>query len=102
MRWATGAQALAAFPAAPAVNALRNEHLRKTDPAAFGKAQAEARRLAADYQRDFGQYDAEAVAAVDKFREEKGLDYPGNAPGLVDERLVSALTAAYYEKRKGR
>ena len=92
--------ALAAFPAAPAVNLLRNERLRKTDPAAFAKAQAEARRLAADYQRDFGQYDAEAVAAVDKFRQDKALNYPGNPAGLVDERLVSALTAAYREKRK--
>ncbi|MDP9414679.1 MAG: DUF1028 domain-containing protein [Pseudomonadota bacterium] len=94
--------ALTAFPAAPAVNALRNQELRKTDPAAFDKAQTEARRLAADYQRDFGQYDAEAVAAVDKFRQDKALNYAGNPPGLVDERLVSALTAAYRDKRKSK
>jgi uncharacterized Ntn-hydrolase superfamily protein len=94
--------ALAAFPAPPAVNLLRNEQLRKTDPAAFATAQAEARRLAADHQRDFGQYDAEAVAAVDKFRQDKALNYAGNPPGLVDERLVAALTAAYHEKMRGR
>jgi uncharacterized Ntn-hydrolase superfamily protein len=92
--------ALDVFPAAPAVNALRMQALRKADPAAFDKAQAEARRLATDYQRDFGQYDSEAVAAVDKFRLDKGLNYAGNPPGLVDERLVSALTAAYREKRR--
>jgi uncharacterized Ntn-hydrolase superfamily protein len=93
---------LAAFPAAPVVNALRNQELRMADPAAFEKAQMEARRLAADYQRDFGLYDAEAVAAVDKFRKDNGLDYPGNPPGLVDDRLVSALTAAYRGKRKSK
>ena len=42
------------------------------------------------------------MAAVDKFREDKGLTYAGNPPGLVDERLVSALRAAYLEKRKAR
>ena len=94
--------ALAAFPAVPATNALRNEQLRKTDPAAFATASAEARRLAADYQRDFGQYDAEAIAAVDKFRQDKALNYAGNPPGLVDERLISALRAAYYAKRKSK
>ena len=94
--------ALAIFPELPAVNALRNQELRKTDPAAFEKAQVEARRLAADYQRDFGHYDAEAIAAVDKFRQDKGLNYPGNPPGLVDERLVAALTAEYREKRRGK
>ena len=82
------------------MNALRIQELRKTDLAAFEKAQTEARRLAANYQRDFGQYDAEAVAAVDKFRQDKALDYAGNPPGLVDERLVAALAAAYREKRK--
>jgi hypothetical protein len=94
--------ALARFPEAPAVNALRNQELRKANPAAFEKAQAEARRLASDYQRDFGQYDAEAIASVDKFREERGLNYAGNPPGLVDERLVAALTAAYREKRRNK
>ena len=88
--------ALTAFPAPPAVNALRNQKLRQTDPAAFEKAQTVARRLAADYLRDFGQYDAEAVAAVDKFRQDKALEYAGNPPGLVDERLIRALTAAYH------
>jgi uncharacterized Ntn-hydrolase superfamily protein len=91
---------LTTFPATPAVNALRNEELRKTDPAAFDRAQMEARRLSADYQREFGQYDAEAVAAVDKFRQDKELAYPGNPPGLVDESLIAALTAEFYRQKK--
>jgi len=84
------------------VNTQRNQELRKTDPAAFEKAQTEARRLATDYQRDFGQFDAEAIAAVDKFRQDKSLTYAGNPPGLVDERLVTALRAAYLEKKKAK
>lgn len=94
--------ALTAFPAAPVVNALRNQELRKADRTAFDKAQTEARRLAVDYQRDFGRYDAEAIAAVDKFRRNKALNYAGNPPGLVDERLIAALTAAYREKRRSK
>ena len=93
---------LAAFPDAPTVNTQQIQELRKTDPAAFEKAQTEARRLATDYQRDFGQYDAEAIAAVDKFRQDKSLTYAGNPPGLVDERLVTALRAAYLEKKKAK
>ena len=47
------------------------------------------------------RYDDEAIAAVDKFRADKGLNYQGNSPGLVDARLIDALRAAYYAKRKG-
>ena len=65
------------------------QELRKTDPAAFEKAQTEARRLAADYKRDYAQFDDETIAAVDKFRAGQDLNYQGNPPGLVDERLVT-------------
>jgi uncharacterized Ntn-hydrolase superfamily protein len=51
--------------------------------------------------RDFQLFDEEAVAAVDKFRADKGLNYQGNPPGLVDARLIDALRAAYFAKRKG-
>jgi hypothetical protein len=84
------------------VNAQRNQELRRTNPAAFEKLQAEDRRAAQEYQRQFALYDEETVAAVDKFREDKGLSYAGNPAGLVDERLVSALRAAYQEKQKAR
>ena len=47
-------------------------------------------------------YDAEAVAAVDKFRADRNLNYQGNPPGLADARLVEALRAAYLEKKRAR
>ena len=39
---------------------------------------------------------------MDKFRQDKSLTYAGNPPGLVDERLVTALRAAYLEKKKAK
>src|SRR5688572_24151361 len=94
---------LAAFPSAPAgMNTPKMQELRKTDPAAFEKAQAEARQASAAYTRDFATFDDEAIAAVDKFRADKSLNYQGNPPGLVDQRFVDALKAAYLEKRKSR
>lgn len=51
--------------------------------------------------REFGVFDEEAIAAVDKFRTDNGMAYQGNAPGLVDARFVDALRAAYFKKRKG-
>ena len=50
---------------------------------------------------EFRQYDEEAIAAVDKFRADKKLNYRGNPPGLVDARFVEALRAAYLLKKKG-
>jgi uncharacterized Ntn-hydrolase superfamily protein len=50
--------------------------------------------------REMSRYDDETIAAVDKFRSEKGLNYQGNPAGLVDERFVDALRTAYYAKRK--
>jgi uncharacterized Ntn-hydrolase superfamily protein len=52
-------------------------------------------------QRDLARYDDEAIAAVDKFRADKSLTYQGNPPGLVDDRFIEALRAAYLAKRKG-
>jgi len=51
--------------------------------------------------RDFGLFDEEAVAAVDKFRSANALAYQGNPPGLVDARFIEALRAAYLAKKKG-
>jgi len=93
---------LASFPDPPAVNAQRNQELRKSNPAEFEKAQAEQRRAAQEYQQQYALFDEDTVAAVDKFREDKGLTYAGNPPGLVDERLVAALRSAYLEKKKPR
>jgi uncharacterized Ntn-hydrolase superfamily protein len=93
---------LAAFPNAP--GALSNQklaELRKTDPAAADKLQAESRRMQQDYTREYALFDEETQAAVDKFRADKGLNYQGNPAGLVDARFVDALRAAYFAKRKG-
>ena len=57
-------------------------------------------KAAEDFNRHYGQFDAETIVAVDKFRADKKLAYMGNPPGLVDERFVSALRAAYADKRK--
>jgi hypothetical protein len=76
--------------------------LRKSDPARYDKVIADARRAAAEYARANGVYDEEAVAAVDRFREDRGLNYQGNPPGLVDARMIDALRAAYFEKKKER
>jgi uncharacterized Ntn-hydrolase superfamily protein len=91
---------LAAFPDAPVNNAQRNQELRKTNPEQFAKLTEDARRASADYTREFGGYDAEAVAAVDKFRADHRLTYAGNPAGLVDARFVDALKVAYLEKKK--
>ncbi|MEZ5421151.1 MAG: DUF1028 domain-containing protein [Vicinamibacterales bacterium] len=93
---------LAAFPPAPAPpNGRELQALRRTDPAAAASRQADARAAAAAYARDFAQFDAETVEAVDRFRADHKLAYTGNPPGLVDERLVAALRMAVAEKRRG-
>lgn len=92
---------LAVFPAAPpSTNTPQMQELRKTNPAAYDKAAAEARQASAAYTRDYAVYDDEAIAAVDKFRTDRSLNYQGNPPGLVDTRLIDVLKAAFIEKRK--
>jgi uncharacterized Ntn-hydrolase superfamily protein len=51
--------------------------------------------------QEHGVFDDEAIAAVDRFRQEKGLNYGGNPPGLVDDRFIAALRAAFAQKRRG-
>src|SRR6266852_5820363 len=90
--------ALAAFPDAPApTNTPTMQELRKTEPAQYDKAIAESRRASADYTRDYVQYDEETIAAVDKFRADRSLNYQGNPAGLVDARMIESLRAAYVE-----
>jgi uncharacterized Ntn-hydrolase superfamily protein len=94
---------LAVFPAPPAAaanNTPKMQELRKSDPALYDKITAEARKASADYARDFAQFDEETIAAVDRFRADRHLNYQGNPAGLVDARLVDALRAAYFEKNK--
>jgi len=94
-------QTLAAFPdPPPSINTPKMQELQKTDRAQYDKLVADARAHQAAYTKDYAQYDEEAIAAVDKFRKDHQLDYQGNAPGLVDARLIDALRAASLEKRK--
>ena len=94
---------LAAFPEAPAtINTPKMQELQRTDRAQYDKLVAESRTAQQNYTRDFAQFDEEAIAAVDTFRKDRKMDYQGNAPGLVDARLIDALKTAYLEKRKAR
>ena len=94
---------LAAFPdAPPSTNSPKMQELRKSNPAEYEKALAQTKQASAAYTREFAVYDDETIAAVDKFRADKGLNYQGNPPGLVDQRFVDAIKAAYLEKRKSR
>jgi uncharacterized Ntn-hydrolase superfamily protein len=84
------------LPEVPGFDVDRN--LSRTDPAAFQQAIDDYRKLAREYDESWAVYDAEAVAAVDAFRKNNGLDYAGNPAGLVDHALVEALRAAYYAR----
>jgi uncharacterized Ntn-hydrolase superfamily protein len=95
--------ALAAFPDPPPnANSPKMQELRKSNPAGYEKALAEAKQSSAAYTREYATFDDETIAAVDKFRADKKLNYQGNAPGLVDQRLVDGLRAAYFAKRKAK
>jgi uncharacterized Ntn-hydrolase superfamily protein len=92
---------MTAFPdAPPSTNNRKLQELRAANPAHYEKLVDESRKASADYNREYGRYDAEAVAAVDKFRADRSLNYQGNPPGLADARLVEALRAAYFEKKR--
>ena len=92
---------LAAFPEAPpSINTPQMQELRRTNPAEYDKRAADSRKASTDYTRDYATFDDETIAAVDKFRKDRNLDYQGDAPGLVDARLIDALRSAYVEKRK--
>jgi uncharacterized Ntn-hydrolase superfamily protein len=95
--------ALAAFPEPPpSTSTKRMQELRQSDPSQYEKLLADSRRASADYTREYAQYDEETIAAVDKYRSDRALNYQGSPAGLVDARLVDALRTAYFEKRKGR
>jgi predicted DsbA family dithiol-disulfide isomerase len=88
---------LQAFPdAPPSTNTAKMQELRKS----YEQAMAAARQASAAYNKEYALYDDEAIAAVDRFRADRKLNYASNPPGLVDQRFVDALKAAYLEKRK--
>jgi uncharacterized Ntn-hydrolase superfamily protein len=84
----------------PSTITAQMRDLQKRDPAQYERQAAESRRASAAYNDAYAAYDAETVAAVDKFRTDHHLDYQGDAPGLVDQRFVDAVRAAYYAKAK--
>ena len=88
---------LTAFPEPASMNTDKMRELQKSDRAQYDKLAAEAQQAS----RELGRYDEETIAAVDKFRADRSLNYAGNAVGLVDDRLVEALRAAYLQKKKG-
>jgi len=92
---------LVRFPdAPPSMNTPKMRDLQKSDPLQYEKLTSESRQASATFNREWSVFDDETIAAVDKFRKDKGLDYQGDAPGLVDARLTEALRTAYLEKRK--
>jgi len=92
---------LAAFPdPPPSINTPQMQELRRTNPAEYDKRAAESRKANADYTRDYATFDDETIAAVDKFRTDRNLNYQGDAPGLVDARFIDALRTAYFDKKK--
>jgi uncharacterized Ntn-hydrolase superfamily protein len=87
---------LSTFPEEP--KARRDLSLLRSDPDRFRREADEHQQALTRFLDEHGTFDAAAIAAVDAFRKAQGLDYQGNARGLVDERLVKALQAAYYSR----
>jgi uncharacterized Ntn-hydrolase superfamily protein len=85
-----------AFPEPPELGV--DSSLLRTDPPAFQAAVATWREASGAFEKAWGTFGDDSVAAVDAFREAQDLDPPGLPPGLVDERLVAALRAAYHSR----
>ena len=89
---------LETFPESP--DPVFDRALSRRDPDAFQAMVRELGGVMAEFEEEWGEYDAVAVEAVDAFRAEKGLDHSGQPPGLVDEALVKALREALAERRR--
>lgn len=89
---------LAEFPAEPQVR--RDVALMRQVPNDVERQLREQRRALDVYMDQYAVYDAAAMDAVNAFRKDKGLDYQGNARGLVDRRLIEALREAYLAKKR--
>ena len=91
---------LAAFPdPPPPTNTPQMQDLRRANPAQYDKLIAESRRASAAYSRDYGQYDAETIAAVDKFRADKQSQLPGQSGG-AGRRAVRRRAAGRLSRKK--
>jgi uncharacterized Ntn-hydrolase superfamily protein len=87
---------LEVFPPEPVVRV--DPALQRSDPERFQKLLDERRQAFESYMKEFALYDAAAMDAVDAFRKDHGLVFEGNPRGLVDERFVQALRAAYQRR----
>jgi uncharacterized Ntn-hydrolase superfamily protein len=88
------------FPREPVVQA--DPSLLRSDPDRYQKQLDERRQALDSYMKDLAIYDAVTMDAVDAFRKDHGLVFEGNPRGLVDERFVEALRAAYREHLRAR
>jgi uncharacterized Ntn-hydrolase superfamily protein len=89
---------LEAFPPEPVVRG--DPSLQRSDPERYQKQLDEQRKAFESYMKEYALYDAAAMDAVDAFRKDHNLVFEGNPRGLVDERFVEALRAA-YQRRAG-
>lgn len=83
------------FPREPAVPV--DPALLRTDPERYQKQLDERRQALDSYMKDLALFDPLTMDAVDAFRKDHGLVFDGNPRGLVDERFVEALRAAYHQ-----
>lgn len=84
------------FPREPVVKV--DPSLLRSDPQGYQKQLDERRQAVESYMKDLGLFDAATMDAVDAFRKDHALVFEGNPRGLVDERLVEALRAAYQQR----
>jgi uncharacterized Ntn-hydrolase superfamily protein len=87
------------FPKEPVVKV--DPALLRTDPERYQKQLDERRQVLDSYTKELALYDPAAMDAVDAFRKDQGLVFEGNPRGLVDERFVEALRAAYRRQIQG-
>jgi uncharacterized Ntn-hydrolase superfamily protein len=71
-----------------------DRELSRKDPEAFKSRRQEYAERARPFQEAYARFDEETVEAVDAFRRDQNLDYPGNPRGLVDRAFVEALNHA--------
>jgi uncharacterized Ntn-hydrolase superfamily protein len=88
------------FPREPVVQV--DSSLLRSDPERFQKQIDERRQAVETYMKELALYDSATMDAVDAFRKDHGLVFEGNPRGLVDERLVEALRAAYHQHIRAR
>lgn len=87
------------FPREPVVKV--DPSLQRSDPERYQKQLDERRQALDSYMKDLALYDPATMDAVDAFRKDHGLVYEGNPRGLVDDRFVEALRAAYHQRVRG-